>query len=125
MGFRQGAYATVWEVSNKGNISSVRLSVSKKDKETGEYSTEFSGFCTFIGDAHKKAANLKERDKIKITECDVSTYYDKKTQKNYTNFKVFKFEENSNIISANSKPDIDSVQAPEFAAMDEDDFPFA
>ena len=123
MGFRQGAYATVWEVQDKGNVSSVRISISKKDKNTGEYVNDFSGFCTFIGRAHSKATNLKAKDRIKILECDVSTFYSKEKQKEYVNYKIFDFEENSNITSSNQNSSPDQPQ--EFAAMDDDDFPFA
>ena len=127
MGFRQGAYATVWEVKDRGNISSVRMSVSKKDKATGEYSNDFSGFCTFIGEAHKKASSLKTKDRIKILECDVSTPYDSGKQKYYTNFKVFDFENSSNLMATLQKPEPSSqtTETTEFAAIDEDDFPFA
>ncbi len=94
MGFRQGSYASVWstELSKTGNTTRVRLSVSRKNKMTGEYEQDFSGFCTFIGQAHQKASTLKERDRIKILECDVSTTYDKEKKVEYVNYKVFDFE---------------------------------
>lgn len=94
MGFRQGGYCSVWssEPSKSGNTTRVRLSSSKKNKQTGEYEQDFSGFCTFIGPAHNMAANLKEKDRIKILECDVSTTYDKEKKVEYINYKVFKFE---------------------------------
>lgn len=94
MGFRQGGFMTVWSVedSKSGNTSRVRLSSSRKNKQTDQYEQDFSGFCTFIGKAHEMAKNLQEKDRIKITECDVGTTYDKEKGKEYVNYKVFSFE---------------------------------
>ena len=50
MGFRNGGYATVWSVeSTRPNVTKVRLSTSRKNKQTGEYEQDFSGFCNFVG----------------------------------------------------------------------------
>lgn len=90
------SYAKVWDVQpGKGNFTKVRLSVSKKDKQTGEYVQDFSGFCMFIGDAHTKAATLKAGDRIKLGDIDVSTTYDKQANKEYVNYKVFSYEQES------------------------------
>lgn len=92
MGFRNGAFATVWSVEpGKGNFTKVRLSVSRKNKD-GQYEQDFAGYCTFIAQAHAKASPLKERDRIKLGDVDVSNVYDKEKQKEYVNFKVFDFE---------------------------------
>ena len=38
MGFRKDSYATVWEVKPRSNtMTSVRISINRKDKQTGEY----------------------------------------------------------------------------------------
>ena len=94
MGFRQDGFMTVWSVepSKSGNTTRVRLSSSRKNKNTDEWEQDFSGFCTFIGEAHKAAARLKERDRIKILECDVGTTYNKEKKTEYVNYKVFDFE---------------------------------
>lgn len=93
MGFRNGAYATVWETKlGNGNWTDVRLSISRKNKD-GEYETDFSGFVRFIGDAHAGAAYLGEKSRIKIGECDVTNRYDKEKKVTYTNFAVFSFED--------------------------------
>jgi len=94
MGFRQGGYMTVWstETSKSGNTTRVRLSSSRKNKKTDEYEQDFSGFCTFIGPAHEAAQHLKEKDRIKILECDVGTTFDKEKRTEYVNYKVFSFE---------------------------------
>lgn len=94
MGFRVGGYCSVWscEPSKSGNTTRVRLSSSRKNKQTGEYEQDFSGFCTFIGPAHELAKGLKEKDRIKILECDVNTTYDREKKIEYVNYKVFGFE---------------------------------
>lgn len=96
MGFRNGAYATIWEVKQgKGNYTDVRLSISKKNKQTEQYETDFSGFVRFIGTAHQKASRLKEKDRIKLGDCEVTNSYDKEKKVTYTNFAVFSFEDTS------------------------------
>jgi hypothetical protein len=93
MSFRQNSYCTVWEVKQgAGNYTDARISSSRKNKQTGEYETDFSGFVRFIGGAHQKAASLKEKDRIKLGDCEVTNHYDKEKKVTYTNFAVFDFE---------------------------------
>jgi hypothetical protein len=91
MGFRTGAYATIWSVEDKGKYSNVKLTTSKKNKD-GTYQTDFSGFVRFIGTAHENAPSLKEKDHIKIGDIDVTQTYDKESQKTYTGFALFSYE---------------------------------
>ena len=70
----------------------MRLSISRKNKETEQYEDEFSGFCMFIGEARAKAERLKERDRIKLGDVDVTRRYDKEKNREYYTFKVFSFE---------------------------------
>ena len=84
MGFRKDAYCTVWEVKQgSGNFSDARISTSKKNKQTGEYETDFSGFVRFIGSAHQKSSSLKEKDRIKLGDCEVTNRYDKEKKVTY------------------------------------------
>lgn len=94
MGFRTGAYAKVWEVKPFSDTSvKLRLSVSRKNKQTGEYEQDFSGYVNAVGTAAaKKAACLKEGDRIKLGDVDVTTKYDAEKKVTYTNFKMFSFE---------------------------------
>lgn len=94
MGFRSGAWATVWEVKPISNTATdIRISISRKDKDSGEYVQDFSGFVRCIGTAAaSKAAKLQERDRIKLGDTDVSTNYNKEKGVTYTNFKMFSFE---------------------------------
>lgn len=93
MGFRKNSYATVWSVEDgRGNTTKVRLSISKKNRETGEYEQDFAGFCTFIGTAKAKAEKLKPKDRIKLGDVDVSNWYNKEKGVEYVSYKVFDFE---------------------------------
>ena len=94
MGFRKDGYATVWEVKPVSDFNTrVRLSTVRKNKDTGEFEQDFSGFVRFVGSANAKSAlGLKRKDHIKIGDCDVTTRYDKQTKKEYTNYTVFNFQ---------------------------------
>lgn len=95
MGFRTGAYCKVFGVEPKSDtLTQIRIAISRKDKETGEYIQEFSGFVACVGTAAaKKAANLKEGDRIKLGDVDVTTKYDKGRNVTYTNYKLYSFED--------------------------------
>lgn len=95
MGFRTGAYAKIWEVTPVSDTTTkLRMSISRKNKQTGEYEQDFSGFVMCVGTAAaKKASCLSEGARIKIGDCDVSTRYDREKKISYTNFKLFSFEE--------------------------------
>ena len=95
MGFRNGAYAKVWEVNGKTpNVTSVKISVSLKNKETGEYDTKFSEYASFLGaQCAKNALMLKPGDRIKLGEVDVdSSKWDPEKKTKYYSWKVFSFE---------------------------------
>lgn len=99
MGFHTGAYATVWEIKETGSkFSKIRISTSRKDKESDEYVTDFNGFVSMVGDANKNINLISDalegggRCRIKIGSCDVSNRYDKEAGREYTNFAMFDFE---------------------------------
>ena len=59
MGFRKDSYASVWSVEPKSErFANVRLSITRKNKDTGEYETSFSGFVGFAGFVTKKEHKL-------------------------------------------------------------------
>ena len=103
----------------------VRLSISRKNKDTGEYEDEFSGFCMFIGAAKAKAEKLKERDRIKLGDVDVTRRYDKEKQREYYTFKVFDFEmaDDSNR-GGQSAPARAESNPTEFTPVETDQLPF-
>lgn len=94
MGFRTGAYAKVWEVTPMSDTSTkLRISISRKNKQSGEYEQDFSGFVLCIGSAAaRNALKLSEGARIKLGDCDVTTKYDAQKKITYTNFKLFSFE---------------------------------
>lgn len=94
MGFRKDSFATIWSVEpTSDTLTKARISISRKNRQTGEYENDFGGFVSFVGTAAaKKAASLKERDRIKLGDVDVTNRYDKEKNVTYTNFKVFSFE---------------------------------
>lgn len=121
MGFRPGAYAKVWEVKPMSDTSTkIRMSVSRKDKKTGEYEQDFSGFVMAIGTAAAhKAAGLKEGDRIKLGDVDVSTKYDREKKVTYTNFKLFSFDIESGSNSGASSSGASGKSAGTHTPVDE------
>lgn len=124
MGFRKDAWATCWSIEPKSDtMTQVRISTSRKDKQTGEYVQDFSGFVTFVGTAvAKQAANLKEKDRIKLGNVEVTTKYIKEKEREYTNFKCYSFtvqdsETQSPSEQAEPQPSVDDM-------IDEDRLPF-
>lgn len=127
MGFRNGAYATVWQVEpGKGKFYKVRISTSKKNRQTDQYEQDFSGFCTFIGTAMEGAKNLKERDRIQLKEVEVTNTYNKDTKQSYTNFNVFAFEPAGEYTGTSGAPASTHGSATEGNATegDDSDLPF-
>lgn len=94
MGFRKDSFATIWSVEpTSDTLTKARISISRKNRQTGEYENDFGGFVSFVGTAAaKKAASLKERDRIKLGDVDVTNRYDKERNTTFTNFKIFSFE---------------------------------
>ena len=94
MGFREGAFATVWQVEQKNDRwTKIRINISRKNKDTDEYEQDFSGWVDVFGTAAAaKAAKLKEKDRIKLGGVDVTNSYDKEKKVTYWNPKVFDFE---------------------------------
>lgn len=103
MGFRKDAWASVWSVEEgRGNTMKVRISTSRKKKDSDEYEQDFSGFCTFIGTAKAKAEKLKPKDRIKLGDVDVTTWYNKEKGVEYVTYKVFDFETSNGSGSSNA-----------------------
>lgn len=127
MGFRKDAYATVWSIEPAfDTLTKARISISRKDKQTGAYETDFSGFVSFVGTAAaKKATSLREKDRIRLGEVDVTTKYDKEKNVTYTNYKIFSFETqagiNNNIATTNTPEPVVSVDDGE---LDDSNLPF-
>jgi hypothetical protein len=104
MGFRTGSYAKIWKIDRKEKYSDVQLSISKKNKQTDQYETEFSSTVRFIASANDDLRNITEGDRIKLGDCDVTNSFDKETKIGYTNYKLFSFERVDSAQTNNSTP---------------------
>lgn len=130
MGFRTGSYATIWSVESASDTrTKARISISRKNKQTGEYDTDFSGFVDFIGTAAaKKALMLKEKDRIRLGDVDVTNNYNKEKGITYTNFKIFSFETQSEINESggggNSGYDTEPQKNVDSGEIDDSQLPF-
>jgi len=133
MGFKSGSYAKVWQITPRSStMTELRISTSRKNKESGEYEQDFGGYIRCVGtDCAAKAAQLAEGDKIRLGDVDVTRRYDKEAQKEYTNFTVFSFErDDGSPPQAQDAPKTASRQkqqaAPEPAGSDgdTDELPF-
>lgn len=114
--FSVGSYATIWANEDKGNYSVVEMSTSRKDKESGEYKTDFSSkFVRFVGQAHSKAKKyaLDRKSRIKIENCG-ATVEPGNNGVWYTNFLVFDFS----LAEGNNKSAVDDSYEGDY---DEDD----
>ena len=91
--FSVGAYAKIWEVkAREERYTDFRISTSRKNKETGEYSQDFGGYVRLVGQAHDIASTLEVKDKFKIVRCGVENSYDKEKNTTFTRFLVFEAE---------------------------------
>lgn len=109
MGFRNNSYATFWgplETSQSGALSA-RISISYRSQRTGNFEQSFGGYVRFSGGAAEKAKSLKERDRIKILECDVTNHYDPQTKKLSWSPIIFDFE----VLDASGRPAHNSAPA--------------
>jgi len=92
----ENAYATIWEVEDKGNFAKGRISTSEKNKE-GKYVNSY-WFATFVGKAKEPALALSAKDRIKITSGKINntTTGEGKDKKSFVNVVIFDFENLSN-----------------------------
>lgn len=126
MGFRKDAYATIWEIKRiSDTFVKARVSISRKNKDTGKYEPEFEDFIAFVGTvAANKAMTLRERDHIKIGDCEVCNKYDPEKRVKYYNFRVYSFElangtqSHSGQEPASPQPDVDNGE------VDDSQLPF-
>ena len=103
MGFKNGAFATVWKTESIWMNLICRMP-SFLPPSTAEIIVLQSYIIRYVmvrslqNGRSSRAARLKEKDRIKLGEVDVTTRYSKEKNTTYTNYKVFSFED------ADSKP---------------------
>lgn len=91
--FSAGSFAKIWEIKEgSGNYTDIRISTSKKNKETGKYEQDFGGYVRMVGQAHEAMAHLEEKDSFKIIRCGVENHYSKEKKVTYNNFVIFEVE---------------------------------
>ena len=136
MGFRNDSYARVWQVEDKGKYSTARVTISRKDKNSGTYNTEFSdGYVRLVGQAHTALQGVQIDEKkgisVKISSCDVTNVYTAPDGKvSYTpHYTIFGLEiqdgGNKTGNNANSAPKSgsdDFMNIPD--GVDDDELPF-
>ena len=108
-----------WEIPVEAHV----FSAHRTPGEAAAFaaSARENGFGVIIA-AAGKAAKLHEGDRIKLGDVDVSTFYNKEKQTEYTTFKVFSFEVEGEQSAKPKKKPVDDVE-PE--PEDEDsDLPF-
>lgn len=94
MGFSTNSYAHIWNMEDKGNYHVAEMSISRKNKETDKYETEWSNkFVRLVGTAHEQAKTLDTSKNVKIGRCDVTNNYSKEKNTTYTNYVIFNFED--------------------------------
>lgn len=126
MGFRKDSFATIWSVEpTSDTLTKARISISHKNRQTGEYENDFSGFVSFVGTAAaKKAASLKERERIKLGDVDVTNRYDKERNTTFTNFKIFSFEMADTPQNQQTRATTEPQPHVDDGEMDDDRLPF-
>lgn len=94
MGFRTNAYCTVWSVKPISDaMTKINISTGKKNKQTDKFEKDFSDFAACVGTAvAKKALSLKEGDKIKLGDVEVTKSYGPDGKPTFTNYKIYSFE---------------------------------
>ena len=126
MAFSNNSYATVWEIKpTRGASMSVRISTSRKDKKTDQYETDFSDYVFFSGEAARKAANLKEKDRVRLLQTSVSSQWDKDKKVNRYTFSVWDFEPaEQSSGKGRPSPVVPTAAAEPTAVNENDDLPF-
>ena len=115
-GFTNNSYAKVWDIRQvEGkNAYDVRITISRKMKESNEYRDEFSGFVRFYGEAYKQAAaKLQKGDRIKLLSVGVENTYNKDTKETRYYFKVFAWEPAGDYPADSKEGDYPFVDSPE------------
>lgn len=89
-----GKYVSVFEVEVKEKYCLANLSTSKKN--TDNTYTNMYWKARFVGKCFDKAKNLKDRDKIEITNGIIENNFDKEKGKLWVMVTVFEFSKMDN-----------------------------
>lgn len=115
-------FATIWEIEDKTTYSLVKMSTSRKDKESGEYKNSNWSYVRFVGEAHKKAHELNRKDRVVIKGGGISLEpYEKNGEKIYPKspqIVVFNWDWPEEKVY----PQNNDMDAPPMVASDEGDY---
>ena len=104
MGFRTGAYASVFSVKRgNGNYYDVNITTSHKDRNSGNYVRDFGAFVRFAGDAANVVAKFDGKSskdngnrplaRVRLGDVDTTNTYNAAKGITYTNHVVFTCQE--------------------------------
>ena len=104
MGFRTGAYASVFSVKRgNGNYYDVNITTSHKDRSSGNYVRDFGAFVRFAGDAANVVARFDGKSskdngnrplaRVRLGDIDTTNTYNAAKGITYTNHVVFTCQE--------------------------------
>ena len=104
MGFRTGAYASVFSVKRgNGNYYDVNITTSHKDRSSGNYVRDFGAYVRFAGDAANVVARFDGKSskdngnrplaRVRLGDVDTTNTYNAAKGITYTNHVVFTCEE--------------------------------
>ncbi len=92
MGFRTGSYAKIWSIEEQGNRLNAKISISRKNKETGGYEQTFGGYVRVYGDAVSVFKNCGEGGRVKLGDIDVTNRYNAEKKVTNTYYHVYTAE---------------------------------
>lgn len=116
--FSENSYAKIKEVEDKGNYSICKISISKKNRTTQKYETDFIAKVRFVGTAHLQRPMADQR--IKITSCGVSNCYVKNDKLEFMKiptYTIFSYELQEDVENSNNL-------RPELEEIDDSQLPF-
>lgn len=116
--FSVDCYAKIKSVETYEKYTICKITISKKDKKTGVWDTDFVSKVTFVGDAHLQRP--MQDQKIKITSCGVSNSYMKDGKLEFLKmprYVVFGYELQDGQPATNTQPSLISMD-------DDGDIPF-
>jgi len=117
LGIRDGQIVKIWAVEDKGKFAVVRMSSSRKDKQTNEYKSSNWAFVRFVGEAYNKIKSdgLSEGDLIELHGASISLepYMDNGEKKfpKSTSITVFNWECKEAKPSTYSQEELDEEEA--------------
>jgi len=123
---------TIWEIEDKGRFSLVRMSSSRKDKQTQEYKNSNWSFVRFVGKAHEKiqSEGLKRQDRIVLKGATISLEdYMEDGEKKYPKhptITVFNWEylESDGAGRMDSPPKVETSEDSDVEPEQDEDLPF-